>query len=187
MTTILIPYYTGSGHTKKLAEFAMEGIFSVPDVQAELIDIQNLTDCPWDRFHRANAIIFASPTYMGNVAGPFKSFMDETGNFWIEQKWSDKIAAGLTVGTSASGDKLNSLIQMSVFAAQHGMIWVGQNHVGSKHTKDDLNLNDSGSWLGLMARSDKDKNKLISEHDAQTARLFGARVANATVRWQGNE
>ena len=121
---------------------------------------------------------------MGSVSGLFKSFMDETGNFWIEQKWADKIAAGFTVGASPSGDKLNSLIQMSVFAAQHGMIWVGQNHVGSKHTKDNLRINDSGSWLGLMAQSDKDKAQLISAYDKKTANIFGKRIARAVLKWR---
>lgn len=183
MKLITIAYYTGSGHTKKLATFVLEGITTVSGVEAELINVEDLDDFPWEKLQRSDAIIFGSPTYMGNVAGPFKSFMDKTGDFWNEQKWADKIGAGFTVGTSSSGDKLNSLIQMSVFAAQHGMIWVGQNHVGSKHTKDGLNLNEAGSWLGLMAQSDMDKDKLISGPDSQTARLFGMRVAKAVIRW----
>ena len=187
MTIIAIPYFTGSGHTRKLAELVSEGIRSVSDsvsdVEVELINIENLNSTPWEKLHRADAIIFASPTYMGSVAGPFKSFIDKTSDFWIEQKWADKIAAGITVGTSASGDKLNVLVQMSLFAAQHGMIWVGQNHIGSKYTNDGQKINEDGSWLGLIAQSDRDKSKLIVDHDAQTAKLFGKRVAKAALRW----
>ena len=183
MSSIIIAYYTGVGHTKKLAEKVLQGVLKVSDVEASLMDITTINDRDWHKLDNASAIIFGSPTYMGGVAGPFKSFMDKTSDFWVEQKWSDKIAAGFTIGTSESGDKLNSLIQMSVFAAQHGMVWVGLNHVGSKHTKDGLSINKSGSWLGLMAQSDKDKSKLIPEYDAQTARLFGERIAHAVSRW----
>lgn len=186
MKSIMIPYFTGSGHTKKLSEIVSEGMLSVPDTEVKLINVGNLKNISWDNLHKADAIIFASPTYMGSVAGSFKSFMDETGTFWSEQRWADKIAAGITVGTSASGDKLNSLVQMSVFAAQHGMIWVGQNHVGSKYTNDGQKINEAGSWLGLVAQSDSDKSKLIVDHDVQTARLFGERVAKAVIRWSSN-
>lgn len=183
MMKIVIAYYTGSGHTKKLAEYAKEGALRVDGAHVDLVNVENLTDVPWDLFHRADAIIFGSPTYMGSVAGQFKSFMDETSNFWIEQHWANKIAAGFTIGASASGDKLNSLIQLSVFAAQHGMIWAGQNHIGSKHTKDDLAINDAGSWLGLMAVSDADKVQLMPKSDIRTAHMFGERVARVTRRW----
>lgn len=186
MTYIAIPYFTGSGHTRRLAELVVEGIKSVSNVEAELIDVEDLNSFPWEKLYKADAIIFASPTYMGSVSGPFKSFMDETGNFWIEQKWADKIAAGITVGTSSSGDKLNTLVQMSVFATQHGMIWVGQNHVGSKHTNDGRKINEAGAWLGLIAQSDSDKSKLIVDHDVQTAKNFGERVAKAALKWQGH-
>ncbi len=109
--------------------------------------------------------------------------MDKSSDFWVEQKWVDKIAAGFTVGICPSGDKLNSLIQMSIFAAQHGMIWAGMNHIGSRFTKDGAGINEAGSFLGLMAQSSPDKEKLISENCAQTAILFGKRIAETTVRW----
>ena len=183
MRRIAIPYHSGSGHTARLAAIMAEAINSLDNVEATLMLVDPLDTVDWDILQAADAIIFGSPTYMGNVSGPMKCFMDATGEIWLDQPWVDKIAAGFTVGTSPSGDKLNSLIQMAVFAAQHGMVWVGQNHVGSKHGDDDARLNDGGAWLGLMATSDEDKAKLIPEHDAETARLFAHRVVQAVERW----
>lgn len=183
MLKVVLPYYSGAGHTKILAEFVMQGLEMVNGVSSELMNVEDLNQPNWKKLHEANAIIFGSPTYMGNVSGVFKSFMDETGDFWLEQRWNNKIAAGFTVGTNASGDKLNSLVQMSIFAAQHGMIWVGQNHLGSTCTGEGQGINSDGAWLGLMATSDSDKSMLISKHDAQTAMIFGERVAQATARW----
>jgi len=45
--------------------------------------------------------------------------------YWLEQRWKDKIAAGFTNSASQSGDKLSTLLQLTVFAMQMGMIWVG--------------------------------------------------------------
>lgn len=61
---------------------------------------------------------------MGSVAGQFKLFLDEFPyrGLWTEQKLVDKVAAGFTVATYPSGDKLNTIIQLSIFAAQFGMI-----------------------------------------------------------------
>ena len=54
-----------------------------------------------------------------------KEFMEKSSRKWYEQKWKNKITAGFTNSHSLSGDKLNYLMQLVVFAAQHGMIWVG--------------------------------------------------------------
>ncbi len=40
-------------------------------------------------------------------------------------KWRNKVAAGFTNSGAQNGDKLHSLISMALFAAQHGMLWVG--------------------------------------------------------------
>jgi multimeric flavodoxin WrbA len=92
--------------------------------------------------------------------------------------WKDKIAAGFTNSGSPSGDKLNTLFQLSVLAAQHGMIWVGQTEV------NDGKINRIGSFLGLMAQSDNaPADQTPPPQDLETARRFGARVAKAVLRW----
>lgn len=188
MVNIVIPYFSGSGHTLKLAQEVQKGAQEVDQVSALLLNVDPVTDLDWNKLHEADAIIFGAPTYMGSLPWQFKRFIDEASmlGFWTEQKWTNKIAAGFTIGTSASGDKLNTLIQMSVFSAQHGMIWVGQNHIGSKHTKDGKKINDVGSWLGLSATSNPDKDKMIYEHDVLTAQMFGRRIVEATQKWQGS-
>ncbi len=51
--------------------------------------------------------------------------MDGTSEIWALQSWRDKLAAAFTHSAAPSGDKLGTLTQLAVFAAQHGMIWVG--------------------------------------------------------------
>ncbi len=171
---VAIPYCTGSGHARRLAEHVAEGAGG-----AALIDVEAMAPGDWARLAAAEAIIFGSPTYMGGPAAAYKAFMDETSDIWVDQLWKDKIAGGFTVATYPSGDKHATLTQFAVFAAQHGMVWVGQAEIG-----DRAGINLSGDSLGLTATSSRDKALLIDAGDAETARRFGARIAAAALRWR---
>ncbi len=175
---IAIVFHSRNGHTRKLAEAIYQGATLVDSAKCSLIEIDETKKVPWDIINNADAIIFGTPTFMGNVAAPFKSFMDMSGDFWLDQPWRNKIAAGFTIATSPSGDKSGTLIALMTFAMQHGMIWVGQDQLGSIYAEDGLSINESGSWIGLMATSNSDKPKLIYEGDKETAIIFGKRIAN---------
>ncbi len=182
MSNIVTLYHSGYGHTQHQAEAVHEGVRSVKGVTAQLIKVEDL-ESHWDDLDKADAIIFGAPTYMGSLSAKFKEFMEASSKRWYEQKWKDKYAAGFSNSQSLSGDKLNSLVQLTIFAAQHGMIWIslGQmpdasNSIGAKdHT------NRVGSYLGAMAQSDPDS-KAPSGGDLETARLLGVRVAEIVLK-----
>jgi len=71
---------------------------------------------------RFDGLILGSPTYLGGVSGPFKTFMDSTGGLWRKQSLRGKLAGGFTVSSLPSGDKLGTLISMFVFSMQHGKL-----------------------------------------------------------------
>ncbi|MEM7731381.1 MAG: flavodoxin family protein [Pseudomonadota bacterium] len=177
-TKIVIPYYTGSGHTHILAEVIAEGAG-----EARLIDVEHVSDADWDAMDEADAIIFGAPTYMGSSAARYDAFLEEASERWADQTWGDKIAAGFTVATYPSGDKFSTLMRLCVYAAQMGMIWVGQKEIGAPVHPDRGAVNAQGSWLGLMAMSSRDKAQMVEESDLITARSFGARIAMAADRW----
>lgn len=186
LPTVAIVYHSGYGHTKVLAEAVASGVEADGAATALLVPVdayeQNI-----EALNAADAIIFGSPTYMGSVSGPFKTFMDATSGQWIARKWSGKLAAGFTVSASRSGDKLGTLMQMAVFAAQHGMIWVGLDLLpgnnSSKGSEDDLNR--LGSFLGVMAQANADQGADVVPPDAdrRTAAVLGQRVAGLAGRW----
>lgn len=179
MTDIAVVYHSGFGHTAKVAHAVHEGVTQVPGVTSHLMHVDAID---WKLLGRCEAMIFGAPTYMGSASAPFKAFMDQTSRQWFQQSWKDKIAAGFANAGGMSGDKLNVLIQLAVFAAQHGMIWVGQAEMNMGNGPDDINR--MGSNLGLMSQSDNDSPDVTPpEGDLQTARLFGKRVAEATCRW----
>ncbi|NTW48457.1 MAG: flavodoxin family protein [Chlorobiales bacterium] len=186
MTRIAIVYHSKYGHTESLAKAVARGAESVEDTVVRLLSV-DIVDKHLNDLKGADAIIFGCPTYMGSVSGPFKIFMDETSKIWLTQSWKDKIAAGFTNSGSQSGDKLNTLIQLAIFAAQHGMIWVGLDLLpGNNSSNSSVNdLNRLGSFLGAMAQSnvDEEPDKAPPESDLETAAHFGKRIAMATRQW----
>ena len=178
--TIAIAYYSGNGHTGRLAQAVAEGTGD-----AQLIDVETINSKDWEVLDQAQAIIFGTPTYMGSSAARFDQFLEEAAGRWADQLWADKIAGGLTVATYPSGDKLNTLMRLAIYAAQMGMIWIGPNQIGAPVAPEHPDLNRDGSHLGLMATSSRNKVELISPGDLETARRFGARIAAAAIRWTG--
>ncbi|HJU50659.1 MAG TPA: flavodoxin family protein, partial [Pseudogulbenkiania sp.] len=173
MTKLAVIYHSGYGHTARVAQFVAEGagrhaevaLYTAEEASAKLGELAAY-----------DAIVFGAPTYMGSVSAGFKAFMDASAPVWFKQGWKDKVAAGFTVSNSPSGDKLGTLQQLSVFAAQHSMIWVSTGELPASVTGSEINR--YGSFLGLMTRSDNAPAEQTPDAaDLESARRFGERVA----------
>jgi NAD(P)H dehydrogenase (quinone) len=64
MTSIVIAYHSGYGHTKRVADFVQTGAASVADSKVTMIDVSKIDDAGWVALNAADAIVFGSPTYM---------------------------------------------------------------------------------------------------------------------------
>ena len=178
MTIAIIYFSKFHGHTKIMAEEVQKGVIA-SGAKALMVDVEQKID--WDASHACDALIFGSPTYMGSAAAEFKKFMDDSGQYWMAQKWKDKLAAGFTCSHGFSGDKLNVLIQLSIFAAQHGMTWI--NPALMQEGNQPHHVNRIGSFLGVMAQCDtKDSGPLHTEGERKTAFLLGQSMAEMTKR-----
>lgn len=183
MSTIAIVYHSGFGHTAVQAEAVWRGAASVPGADVRLVSVDDY-ESAWEAIDAADAIIFGTPTYMAGPSAPFKAFLDATSGRWSQQVWKDKIAAGFTNSAGVNGDKLGTLQALSLFAMQHGMVWVGLGLLpGSFEAAGDLNR--LGSFLGAMAHSPADAAPEIAPGpgDLATAEHLGRRVAAAATRW----
>ncbi len=188
MTKVAIVYHSGYGHTGAQAEAVARGAKKVADTEVTLLTTDEASN-QWELLKASDAIIFGSPTYMGSASAQFKTFMDASSKAWYTRDWKDKVAAGFTTSASQSGDKLNTLIQLTVFAAQHGMIWVGQDLLpGNNSSTGSVNdLNRLGGFLGAMAQANSDQGPDVAplQSDLLTAEHFGERVATITKRLHG--
>ncbi|WP_394825618.1 flavodoxin family protein [Pendulispora albinea] len=185
---IIIVYHSGNGHTARQAEAVKAGIEQVPGAEALLLSVED-AQTRWHDLAAADAIVFGTPTYVGSVSARFKAFQEASSHTVMAKGfgWKDKIAAGFTNSGARSGDKLATLIQIALFAAQHGMHWVNlglppanNSSVGSE---DDLNR--LGFWLGAGAQSNVDQGPDVAPPgaDLRTAEHLGRRVAETTVQF----
>lgn len=190
MIKISIIYHSGRGHTHRLATAVSCGCLSVKGIETKLINVEK-ADEHWDYINNSEAIIFGSPTYMGTISAPFKKFMDETSKIWFKQGWSGKLAAGFVNSGWPSGDKFNTMLQLNVFAAQHGMIWVTPGIIPGNllNDPDKKDINRLGSFMGVMAMSDFNASCEADppQCDMQTAEMLGKRVAQTALIWNAGK
>ncbi|MCB1782514.1 MAG: flavodoxin family protein [Alphaproteobacteria bacterium] len=186
MTKIAIVYHSGYGHTEKLASHVEKGASSVDGVETVSLKLKTgLED--FEALLDADAIIFGSPTYMGSVSAVMKQFMEKTSKLFYVRGWKDKFAAGFTLSHSLSGDKLNALMQMNIFAMQHGMIWVGFDQLNQSPDgepgKSDV-MNRMGAFLGLMGQTENASPEITPPSgDLASAEHFGQRIAEVAKRF----
>jgi len=183
-TRIAVIFHSAQGHTATLAQAVVNGI-EAAGATAALFDV----DAAMERLEalaQFDGLVFGSPTYMGSVSARFKAFMEESR--LARGQWRDKFAAGFTNSASQSGDKLNTLVQLSIFAAQHGMLWVSLGlRAGNNSTQGSVDdLNRLGSFLGAMAQSNVDQGSELAppQSDRDTAYNLGQRVAQVAQQWR---
>lgn len=188
MKTITVVYHSGTGHTAKMADAVAKGAASVAGIQVKMARIEgkDILEGRYQnedllaRLDASEALIFGSPTYMGGPSAQFKAFADATAERWFGRKWRNKIAAGFSVSGGPSGDKLNTLEYFAIFAAQHGMIWVGNDLIPYG---DPQGRNRLSSYLGVMGQAGQEPTDLApNEADKLTAEALGRRVAEVLLK-----
>jgi NAD(P)H dehydrogenase (quinone) len=182
MKKLAVIYHSAHGNTERIADLIAEGAASVPEIDVRLLRAEDLVAAP-ERLLEFDGFAFGSPTYLGGVTGPFKTFMDATGRLWKSHALKGKLASAFTVSALPSGDKQSTLLSLFVFAMQHGMVWVGNAILPEQHAgvPFDEAANRLGSWSGLMAQGGHTSpdDSSFAPGDLKTARMFGANVATA--------
>lgn len=186
MKKIVIAFHSGYGHTLRQAEAVAAGARRAGTADVQLLPVDKIDEAGWASLAAADAIIFGAPTYMGSLSAAFKTFMEASSRVWGAQGWQDKLAAGFTCSASQSGDKLNALQQLAVFAAQHAMVWVSLGLLpgNNSSTGSVQDLNRLGSYLGAMAQANADQGSdAMLQSDLDTAAHLGRRVAEQLQRF----
>lgn len=182
--TVAIVYHSGYGHTERQAVAVRDGVEDVAGARALMLSAEE-APARWGDLALADAIVFGAPTYVASASAQFKAFQEASSNAVMRHgHWQDKVAAGFTNSGTRAGDKLSTLIQMALFAAQHGMHWVSlalpPANCSTTGSEDDLNR--LGFWLGAGAQSNVDQGPELAPpaSDLATARHLGRRVAEVT-------
>lgn len=184
MAKTVVVYHSGYGHTQFIAQSVAKG------ANAQLVAIDadgNVSESDWAALDAADAIVFGSPTYMGNVSWQFKKFADASSKRWFTRAWQDKLFAGFSVSASLNGDKGMTLAYLNTLAAQHGGLWISLGMApanSSAATRNDVN--NLGGSVGLLAQAPSDAGAdKIPQGDVDTAVKFGERVAAVAAKTRG--
>jgi len=173
--SLAVPFHSGSGRTRVLADAVARGARAIPGVACTLVPVKDV-ESHWSVLDGADALVFGSPTHMAGVAAAMKAFLDSTSSRWAVQAWRDKLAAGFTTSGSPSGDKLATLQHLALFAAQHGMVWIGLGLLpGAEQQPNRL-----GGFLGAMGHTPEAAGP--TDADIRTAEHLGGRVAREALR-----
>ncbi|WP_293443051.1 flavodoxin domain-containing protein [Planktotalea sp.] len=176
--SICIVYFSVDGHTRALAEAIAKGS------AARLFDVTALSDADWRALDSAGAVIMGAPTYMGGLPTPFVQFIEEAATRWDTGQWRDKLAGGFSTAMHPAGDKLNVLTSMFIFAAQMGIIWIGNAETGAPVVAENEGINTDGSWVGVTASVPREGDEILSGGDLETARRYGVRMRAALEKWK---
>jgi len=185
-TRVAIVFHSGFGHTANQAEAVARGARSMPGTHVDLLQVEEPHDALLATLDQADAIIFGTPTYMGAASAAFKQFSESTSKAWGDDlRWSGKVAAGFTNSQNINGNKENTLLELVVLAAQHGMHWVSLGLYGGWNTTTGSpeDLNRLGAFTGAMAQShgDAGPDQAPPSSDLATAEHLGRRVAQTAA------
>lgn len=167
--TVLIAYYSTTGHTETMAHAVQDGARNVPDTKVWL---KRVEDVSADELFSADALIVGSPVYWSNMAGPVKTFFDNWQfkfGVFPDFKMRNKIGAAFTTGGQAASGKEFTLL--SILAAMLGnhMIVVG-----------------GGGAFGASATTEGDSPG-IDQKEMMIANELGRRVAEVTHLMQSGK
>lgn len=188
--TILVLYYSRSGHTAQLARLIARGVEEaglearlrqvppvapvtevaqppVPEEGAPYVHREDLAECA--------GLALGSPTRFGNMAAPLKHFLDSTGAEWASGTLAGKPAAVFTSTGTMHGGQESTLLSMALPLLHHGMLLLGL-----PFTEPALNATASGGTpYGASHVAGTKGDNAISEHERELARALGRRLAQA--------
>ncbi|MBD0331158.1 MAG: NAD(P)H:quinone oxidoreductase [Chitinophagaceae bacterium] len=87
--------------------------------QSKDLPIAGMQDLEW-----ADAYIFSTPTWYGNIASQMQQFIDTTGPLWAQGKLSNKIVSAMATAMNAHGGQESTILSLYHIMCHWGAIIV---------------------------------------------------------------
>jgi NAD(P)H dehydrogenase (quinone) len=123
MAKALVIYYSRTGHTKKMAEYILEGIKKEEKGEGFKAFIKDVKDVKAEELLDYDAIIIGSPTYYGSMAGEIKKLLDDSVKF--HGRLEGKIGAAFASSANVGGGNETTVLDILNAMLIHGMIIQG--------------------------------------------------------------
>jgi len=161
--TVLVAYYSTTGHTEKMARGVVEGAKGLPGT---VVVLKRVGDVVADDLFSADAVVVGSPVYWSNMAGDVKKFFDDWQvkfGVFPEFKMRNKVGAAFATGGQVSSGK--ELTMITILAAMLG---------------NQMLVVSGGGAFGASATTEGESPG-IDDKELASARDLGKRVAE--VAW----
>jgi NAD(P)H dehydrogenase (quinone) len=122
MAKALVIYYSRTGHTKKMAEYILEGIKKEGKAEFKAF-IKDVKDVKVEDLLDYDVIIIGSPTYYGSMACEIKKLLDDSVKF--HGKLEGKIGAAFASSANVGGGNETTVLDILNAMLIHGMIIQG--------------------------------------------------------------
>lgn len=119
MPSILVTYYSCTGHTQELAEPIAKGA----ELAGATVALKPVGDVDVDALAGYDAIIIGSPNYYGCMAAPVKALLDASVK--LHGKLRGKVGGAFCSSARLSGGNETTVISILQALLVHGMIVVG--------------------------------------------------------------
>ncbi len=194
---LLVVYYSMNGHTHRLAEAAAEGALQVGGAEVELRRIpetlseaelkrrgadaearkifSNVVICTPEELEGADAIIFGTPSYLGNMAGQMRTFLDSLGDLWKRNALVGKVGSVFASSGSQHGGQEAAILSFHPTLLHLGMVIVGLPYSFESQRRIDEVA--GGSPYGATTIAGRTGERMPSETELAGARFQGKYVA----------
>lgn len=181
---ILVLYYSRHGSTLSLARQIARGVESVPNCEAVLRTVADLSDdvrqandpiASLDELRQCDGLALGSPVWFGNMAGSMKHFWDCTTPLWISGDLIDKPACVFTSSSSMHGGQETTQQSMLLPLLHHGMLILG-----IPYSEPSLHTTQSGGTP--YGASSVSSNSSLTKEEIELAQNLGKRLANVACK-----
>jgi NAD(P)H dehydrogenase (quinone) len=201
-TRVLIVYYSRFGAVRSLAEHVAEGARRVPDIETEMLEVEDLPMealRPGEREHdmqmrratvvgklgSADALIVGAPAYFGSMASPVKRLFEDCATAsnppatdrsrpWRHYLFHDKPGGAFTASATPHGGNEQALHSILTLMMHLGMVVVTPGQ------QMPILENDAAPY-GATAITGATGNRIPTETELEGAGVLGQRVAEVAT------
>ncbi len=201
-----IIFYSLYGHIYKMAEAVAEGARSIEDAKVNIYQVsETLSDEVLEKMNaieprkafagiptatieslaEADGIIFGTPTRFGNMCAQMRTFLDSTGQLWLQGGLVNKVGSVFVSTATQHGGQESTILSFHTTLLHHGMIIVGMPYTEKRQmTLEEIT---GGSPYGATTIAAPDGSRMPSKNELDMARFQGMHVAKIVKRLTDNK
>lgn len=197
---VLVAFYSTYGHTYQLAKAAAEGVAKsgasvdlrrIPEVLSDevlekmhALEAQKaFADVPLavaSELGSYDGIILVSSTRFGSVAAAMRSFLDATGQIWMQGQLIGKVGSAMVGTATQHAGQEKALVPLKNFFLHHGMVVAGLPNSFAEQMQ--IETMEGCSFYGASTIAKSDGSRMPSPLELRGAAFQGEFVGKLALK-----